>query len=240
MELESDFFVTVLMSLARTAQYSRVLIAAGADTGMQELLLHAYSLENADLQLTLVDQCETPLRLNSWYAECLDRSLETVQTSVFDFDRPGEYDLICTHSLFSFIDPTLHQHLLSAWFSLLRPGGRLLTSQSFRPQRPQARMRYTESQVSAFADRAEAAAAREGLTSPVSPLEIRLMAERFARYKNTYVLHSPEQLRKCFEQAGFQLAHFASAGDKVRGIHERAYPGAKDNWGRYQIEAVKT
>jgi hypothetical protein len=66
------------------------------------------------------------------------------------------------------------------------------------------------------------------------------MAERFARYKNTYVLHSPEQLRKCFEQAGFQLAHFASAGDKVRGIHERAYPGAKDNWGRYQIEAVKT
>jgi SAM-dependent methyltransferase len=238
-EPEADFFLSRFRSLAVTGDYPRVLIAASADTGMLELLQHAYEGTGSTLSVTLVDLCDTPLRLNAWYGRKCGISIETVKASVLEFDRQGEFDIICTHSLLSFIEPSRHVELFSRWFESLRSGGCLITSQSLRPDRKETVVTFKEKQVEPFVARAVAVANEMGLALPPDSPGIESLARDFFEAKSTYTISSPTALRKGIESAGFRLAHFEPIGEQLKRYHRESYPGPTEGWTRFQIDARK-
>jgi SAM-dependent methyltransferase len=227
---EAGFFQATLRGLARGGDHPRVLIAATADYGMLAQVIHAYRAEGATLELTILDRCETPLLLNRWYARRFAFEPRLQPGDVFEFEPDRPFDLVCTHSFFSFVDPARHAALVQCWHRLLRPGGCVVTSQSVRPGHASDSIRFTAEQAAAFGARAHRAAA--GIDAP-----IRAIATRFAEQKSGHVLRDAEVLRSAFLDGGFQLERFAPADPASQREHRAASPGDRESSRRIQIVA---
>ena len=227
---EAEFFETALRNLAGAGGSTRVLVAGSADYGMLAEVIDSYRVAGVRPEISVLDRCETPLRLNHWYARQFDLDPVLYRADLFDLVVERPYDVICTHSFFSFVAPERHVDLARCWYSLLRPGGYVVTSQSVRPRYEGETIRFTPSQVEEFAERASVAG--QTIDAP-----IREMAQRFAENKSGYVVRDESHLRQAFIDAGFDLAHFVPADATTQGKHRPANPDGSDSWSRIQIVA---
>src|SRR3546814_10086578 len=75
----------------------------------------------------------TTLFRSSWFAKRYGRAVETVVTPVLDYDGGARFDVVCTHCFLGYFTPEQRPALMAKWFSLLRPGGRVLTVNPIRP-----------------------------------------------------------------------------------------------------------
>jgi len=225
---ESAFFQSALRAIARDGD--RVLIAASADYGMLAQVIRAYRAAGVTPAVTVLDQCETPLLLNRWYARRFELEPVLHRGDIFDYEPDAPFDVICTHSFFSFVAPGRHAALVRGWRKLLRPGGRVVTSQSVRADYPTDRIRFTPEQAAEFGARAERAA--NGIDAP-----IREIATRFAERKTGYVVRSEQHLRAAFSDGGFQCEQFGPADTDCARQHRAANPDDRQSWRRIQIVA---
>jgi len=227
---ESEFFQPTIRRLARSGECRRVLIAASADYGMLAQVLGGFRAAGVTPEITILDRCRTPLLANDWYARLFDITPALHCADLFDFEAPARFDLICTHSFFSFVDPKRHVHLVEHWQRLLRPGGCVVTSQSVRPNYPVDRICFTPEQANEFGARAERLA--DGLDAP-----IREIATEFARHKTGHVVRSEAALRAAFDRGGLECVHFAPADAASQRTHRAANPDGRDSWRRIQVVA---
>ena len=227
---EADFFQTAFRNLARDGGNERVLVAGSADYGMLAQVIDSYRVAGVAPRLSIVDRCETPLRLNHWYARYFDLEPTLYRADILDFEPNTPFDVICTHSFFSFVAPERHVDLVQRWHALLRPGGHVVTSQSVRPNYPDERVRFTPQQAEEFADRA--AEAGKAIDVPM-----RELATGFAQNKTGFVVRSEEHLRQAFVEGGFDLAHFVPADPGTQRAHRAANPDDHTSWNRIQIVA---
>jgi len=226
---ESDFFQSVFRRLARSGRAKRILIAASADYGMLAQVIRAFQEVGETPRISVLDRCETPLRLNQWYARRFEIEPVLHRGDVFDFEPDAPYDVICTHSFFSFVAPERHAELARLWHGWLRPGGCVVTSQSVRPNYPTDRIGFTPRQAIEFGERA-------GRAIPVDA-PIREIATRFAQKKTGFVVRDEQRLRRAFVDGGFELATFGPADAKSQRDHRAANPDDRDSWRRIQIVA---
>lgn len=102
----------------------RVLIAGSADSGLIRLVSEAY--EARPLQVTIVDRCNTPLKLCEEFAAQRKIKASCVCGDLETFSAPNSFDLIFGHLVMGFMTSEQRVRSLQNWARSLAPGGRLV------------------------------------------------------------------------------------------------------------------
>lgn len=185
----------------------RVLVSGAADYSMLAHVLADFRARGIEPRLTVIDTCETALRLNAWYAERVGCPLAVVRGNVLEHTAADPYDAICTHSFFGQFDAAQRPRLVGAWHRLLRPGGRLVTAHPLRPFGADEPNRFTAEQAAAVRDAVAARAAELAQILQAGVEEVREAAERYLGARYGYPVRSLEELGELLEGAGFVLLH---------------------------------
>jgi hypothetical protein len=85
--------------------HRRVLLAGSADYAFAAVLHGCYDAMKAPLALTVVDRCETPLRLMEWYGRRVALDVATVRADLSELDDLGPFDLICADAVLGHFAP---------------------------------------------------------------------------------------------------------------------------------------
>src|SRR5262245_41261183 len=126
------FFDSTFRELANNENFKSVLVSGSADYLMPSLVLNAYSSVGRFPRLTVVDICQTPLLMNSWYAARFGISINVWHGDISEYGSAELKDIICTHHFFNFFTPERRPAVVAKWRALLRPGGRLVLVNRYR------------------------------------------------------------------------------------------------------------
>jgi SAM-dependent methyltransferase len=212
-----DFLATELSKAARSATFMRVLITGAADYSMAGCALSAYRREGAELGLSMVDRCDTPLALTRWYGARHGASVKTYCADILDFESPQKFDLVMTNSFLGYFEPPARAKLFARWAGLLRPGGRLLITNRIRPGVGHSPVGFTAHQASAFTDAVRREASRLP-APPLEPGELARMAQAYAGRFRSVPLRSTAEIVALLEGNGFVVGRLdtATTGSRPR------------------------
>lgn len=123
----------VLAQAKSTSNPVRVVIGGTTDTGLYAGLLNAAVTVGGpgfarSLDVTIIDQCQTPLEICNSYAQENDLQLTTIRANMADFEPDTQADLILLHGVLSFIPLTKRLSFLKHLGTWLTPGGTLISS----------------------------------------------------------------------------------------------------------------
>ena len=104
--------------------FSRVLIAGAQDTGLLALVGEASA--GRDPQITVLDICETPLKLCRRLAEQWTLSIDTIQQDLFELHTAQRFDIVLVHGTLHFIAADRRLEVLRRLRGVLYPAGQLI------------------------------------------------------------------------------------------------------------------
>ena len=234
---DDDFFLPALAGLINDGA-RHILISGAADYALLARVIFAAGEQAKELRVTVVDLCDTPLRLNAWYAEKLGVKVTVIKDDVLNFKPEQPFDLICAHSFLCFFDSSERRQLLQAWWDCLKPAGKVITAQRARTEDHQAVIAYSQAEVIALGERAYNLARDQFDAKEVDPDLARQLAEGYGRFHWTYLIRTPQEIRNLFEDQGFNLETF-SPPENERLVDDT--PGTPNKIGsvRWRILACK-
>jgi SAM-dependent methyltransferase len=205
MQRHSAYYRDALGTLARTGSYPRVLVSSAADYSLPACVMQAYDSERSNLDLTVIDRCETPLCLTRWYADRIGRHIDTQRISLPHYTAKRSFDVICSHSFLAFFEPIERRAVLSHWHAMLRPGGKVVTANRIRPGAADTLVRFTPAQIEAFSQLAAERSSRVPTALGIGREEIVGAARAYAERQAVYSITSSERLATLFEETGFRI-----------------------------------
>lgn len=200
----AEFLFHAMNTVTGEAGTPRVLVSGAADYAMLALVIQGYRERNIRPDVTVVDQCGTPLMLNRWYAERAALEITIRRCDIFDYSENLPFDALCTHSFLSEFPPERRPGILIKWRQLLRPGGVAIIVNRLRPGGGPGPIGVTPEQVRAFG----AAVLQQGQTMGAAllcdPFELARDAEV---YMSRRIIHAVqrEEIIVLFENAGFTI-----------------------------------
>jgi len=203
--LHGEFLRPALAAVPGAAP--RVLLSGAADHALLAQVLAAYAGRSP--RITVLDICETPLALSRWYAEREGFELATRASDILTFEDADGFDAIVTHSFLGNFAAEVRPALMRQWYSLLKPGGRLLTINRLRGAEAPKTTIFTTEESAHFVQRltADLEAQRDHFDAPAEALAA--MAETYLRNRRSHPVRTREELAAYFEDAGFTLDGFA-------------------------------
>ncbi|MEM7442356.1 MAG: class I SAM-dependent methyltransferase [Pseudomonadota bacterium] len=155
---------------------TRVLIAGCADTGQLAMVLRAAS--GRDLEVTIIDRCETPLALCRGFAAQHGVPVSTRVGDIGDLSNVGTIDLILAHSVLSFLPDDQVFPVVQSFANALSPNGHLVMTTALSRTKPPI-------DPSVFADRILAAMDKHGLETPTEKNAFCNLLADYARGRQT-------------------------------------------------------
>jgi SAM-dependent methyltransferase len=217
----ADLYIKALQPLIASGRFNRVLISGSADYGLLSIVIEAFQQAQAVPEITVVDRCETPLRLCRWYAERFGYRIETAAGDLTAFRAGRTYDLVCAHSLLSRVPVEHHAQIAASWAGLLRPGGILLMANNLYPGVQSAKIDFAPDEIPGYQDRvAKAAAGCAHRAVLPSAEELDRMTEAYAVHMSANVIGSRDHLTAILEAHGFDLLE-ARFGDLIKDPNHR-------------------
>jgi SAM-dependent methyltransferase len=199
----AHFYMRTLGGLARAGSFPRVLVSATADYSLPAHVIEAYRARQGRLELSVIDQCETPLALTRWYAERIGFEVATQRSSIFEYRAANPYDAICSHSFIGYFPKAGRPEVLSRWHSLLRPGGKLLTVNRIRNNAGDALVRSAPERIEVFSRTARDRARQTGGLAGIEPEAIAHAARVYAQHQAVVYPVADDELTGLFENSGF-------------------------------------
>ena len=102
----------------------RLLIAGAQDTGLLSLMVRSSAGHN--VEITVLDICETPLELCRGLAKQWSLSIATIRQDLFDFRVERQFDIVLMHGTLHFIAADRRLEVLRRIRHALHPTGRLI------------------------------------------------------------------------------------------------------------------
>jgi SAM-dependent methyltransferase len=102
----------------------KVLIAGSQDAGLLALVTRTGA--GRDVDIAVLDICETPLELCRRLAKTWSLSIETIRQDLCDLNRDREFDCVLVHGTLHFIAAERRIAALTRIQRALRPSGRLI------------------------------------------------------------------------------------------------------------------
>ena len=201
----AGFFLDALSGVTGGAGAPRVLISGSADYSMLAHVLAAFRRRDIEADITVVDQCDTPLEMNRWYAERVGCTVRTHLADVMTYVEPRTFDAICTHSFLSYFPRERRPDLLAKWRSLLRVGGSVITVNAVRPGGASDRVGFDRNQAQAFHDHVLNRAKEMQDVLRLDPLELAAEAATYARKLAFWRVQSSEEVGELFRRSGFEV-----------------------------------
>lgn len=200
-----EFFINAMTPAIR-AGARRVLISGTADYAMLQVVQEVFAANGVAPDVTVLDICETPLRLCQWYADKMNLSIRTPNGDVLAWRDETPYDLICTHSFLGLFDQTRRQELVCRWHGLLAHGGRVLSVNRVRPGAP-VKVSFTPDQATKFVRQVSQLLAKSQLASSYDAQEIAVLANRYIGHRVVYPVRDEEEISTLFSSSGFRLEY---------------------------------
>jgi len=206
----------------------RVLVSGAADHGIAEVALSALGSRSQSAEITVIDRCETPLKINQWYATRAGHVLETHCCDILAFDPDTRFDVVCSHGFIDQLAPDKWPLVIAQWHRLLRPGGiAIAINRLAPPDRVNAAVQAPDLP-------AMIAAANRGL-SPIHQLPLQptcRILELYWAHRRQAGFRSAAQITALYEQAGLRIEQAVETSIEV-GASRRASP-------RLQLVARRT
>lgn len=202
-----DFFARALADLAADRNFSSILVSGSADYAMPRLIIEAFDRVGRMPALSVVDICETPLRLIGWYAARHDLAIALQHSDIIDHEAESAADVLCTHHLFNYFAAQDRPRVVAKWHALLRPGGKLVVVSRYRsaagPSGASARAGRE-----AFTAAMVAAARAQAPSLGVASEELVEMIHTYRAQIRAQCLDSAEELRRLLELSGFAIERY--------------------------------
>jgi SAM-dependent methyltransferase len=202
---QAVFLVDTLRSLVRSRAAARVLVSGSADYSMPAHVLFAFARENASVDLTVLDRCETPLFLSRWYGERVRAPIATVRSDILAYRSATPFDVVLTNSFIGNFDPSSRSRLVAAWRQLLRPGATVLFTNRLRPAAEISPVTFTAKQTRDFCDAVRREANRWQPVFGFDPEEVTKWAGTYAERFRSYPLRSPDEVVSLLRDGGFSI-----------------------------------
>ncbi len=235
-DVHASHFDTQLKKIAGDSSFKNILVSGSADSGLVKTIHEALAHRKAEIKLTVIDICETPLKVCEQYADKAGLQITTLRQDVLEGLPEATFDAIFTHSFMGYFDDAARQCLLAQWALSLRPGGRLITVQRIRENYADDVVRFNDLEINAFVARAKDLV-RQSDFADLSEFDIVGMAKKFAERFRNFPVRSAEQLQNMFETAGFRLAGFER--QSTQGTEGVTGPSVPNAAGFYMIAAER-
>lgn len=194
----------------------QLLVSGSADASMLAHVQHAARRAAQQVDVTVLDQCETPLRLSSWYAERMGLAgLQVVASDVLTYRAAHRFDLILTSSFLGYFSPAQRVLLFQSYAALMAPGARLVFSNRLRSGPENQAVGFTTAQAKAFVDQVRTLA--PGLPQPCAADadDLVALARRYVAMFQSYPLNGTASVAALAEAAGLQVL-------RMDGLHNLA------------------
>jgi SAM-dependent methyltransferase len=198
------YFEDALRAMAVRGDVHQVLISGGADDAMSLLALAAFRDEGEEVDLTMVDRCETPLALARWSAERFGAAVTTRRSDILHFESPAPFDAIMTNSFLGAFSPDERPQLFARWASLLRPGGKILFTNRLRPGDGHSSIGFTAAQAEVFCTAVRRATERGGARLDLDPDTTEEWARDYTRRYRSYPVRTVEEVLVLLRSAGLE------------------------------------
>lgn len=198
----AHLYTETLQRIAVDPARRRVLLSGSADYGLLAIVAAAFRQAGAEPAVTLVDRCETPLKLARWYGEQRRLKVETQQADLLDYRSEHRFDTICVHSLLGLVQAEDRTLLTRRWHDLLTPGGKVLCINAISPAHHPAQVRYSAERRAEHRRRVEKAAQGCRDSLDVTPEVLGEMAFAYSGAVLTNVIRSRAEITALFEDAG--------------------------------------
>jgi SAM-dependent methyltransferase len=204
-EPDRRFLLEALEPLARARGRARVLVSGAADHGILGLVRTAFAAAGGVPDVTAVDLCDTPLRMQIWYGDRTGVRVRAHLGDILSFRSEEPFDLVVTHAFFGRFDPAGRRRLFERWHALLRPGGAVVTACRLRTERPGRRAPLAARDRERIRERARLAVARGRHFDGVTAESIVQWTNEFVRRKQSYPIRSLDEIRDLLIRAGFEI-----------------------------------
>jgi hypothetical protein len=201
----ADFFQAALHD-AIAHGLRRVAVSGAADYAMEAVVLWAFAQARTAADLTVLDICETPLRLNAWYAARMGCAARMIAGDILEHRADPPYGIIVAHAFLPAFTPAERTRLVAAWRDSLVPGGRVIATVSIRPDAPWD-WRSPEAAEATRRRLRTAAVKMPGLK--ISADDIAACVDGFFAHRPIFHFKSREELAALFEDGGFTVAKIA-------------------------------
>lgn len=203
-QLAREFYRTAVLDALAAGGGRRVLISGAADHNLAATTMWGYAKADAEPEITLLDICETPLRLSAWFADQVGARIETVAADILAYRTTRPYDLIVAHSFIGLFAPATWSSLFESWRDALVPGGRVVMVHRVRPQAPDL-IRFSAEQAAEFKRRfLDHAALRAGETG-IAPAVFPTLIDKYIAHSVIYPLRAAQDLADLFGRLGFRV-----------------------------------
>ena len=113
-------------------------------------VLHAFGGHAKDIEIMVLDICETPLMLCKWYGARQEVRVETHACDIVQWETTRQFDLIVTHSFLPMLPAPARQLLVAKWREVLRPGGKVVSTTRINPDWTEADIHSDPDRVKGF------------------------------------------------------------------------------------------
>jgi hypothetical protein len=184
--------------------FSRVLIAGAQDTGLLALVARASA--GRDPQITVLDICETPLKLCRRLAEQWTLSIDTIRQDLFDLHTAQRFDIVLVHGTLHFIAADRRLEVLRRLRGVLHPTGQLIVLFNTSRSVP-AELRNKTGAGDDYANTVLSELKELGVPLPdsVAVIRARLNAHQRRREEREGAFAKPWELEVLLDKAGLRL-----------------------------------
>jgi hypothetical protein len=203
---DEAFFLEWFGRVAKSRPDAKVLIAGTADHAMLHMLLTAFRAEGGEPEVWVIDQCRTALAVNEWYAGQAGARIRTCHGALRVIDEiSGTFDIITTHSIFSFIDAEQLEDVFRSFKNKLDAGGKLICAQGLHPKlQTGSRIRFSSDEASRFQDRVMTCFSGFGALPDLDEAGMRELVTGFVASKDIGAIARSEDIAAPLAKAGLR------------------------------------
>jgi SAM-dependent methyltransferase len=233
--VNTDFLIETFRDLASDGRHGAVLISGTADYGMLAHLRHAYG--DRPLDVTVLDLCDTPLLLNTWYGDRYGLAVTVARGDALEHSADRPFDVICTHNLLGRFDRDSRRTLVARWHSLLRPGGVVVTTQRVEPRLAPESPQAAADRARLLRERVVAAALDACWSEPDAGALADAAYEGWRRRADGHRIRSTRELTDVLEAEGFDVLRIDRGGGNAERSRDRGTPAYSSESYRMRLVA---
>lgn len=184
----------------------RVLVSGSADASMLAHVRQAAREAAQALDVTVLDQCETPLRLSDWYARQMGLDgVSLARSDVLTYQPAHRFDLIVTSSFLGYFTPSQRLSLFQAYARMMAPGARLVLSNRLRAGPEDQAVGFSPAQAEAFVEQVRNAAPSLSPACQVDSDALVALARGYVALFRSYPLNAAASVEALAQAAHLQV-----------------------------------
>ncbi len=208
-EHQAEFFLGAFQQVSKRRGRQRILISGAADYSILAYVLWACREHAVDAEVTVIDRCNTPLFLNTWYAERVGCQVATVCTDILQYQAEMPFDVVCSHSFLGQFAQDLRPGLIDKWSRLLRPGGIVLAVNRVRSADGPKEVGFSPEETRLFCATVAKRIGRWPALAPQEREEILRRTGVYVERSRTFAISTME-MAELFERNAFAIDHISS------------------------------